>query len=208
VSRIHLSEEKMADEWVPGVKIVSRAAMILLSTLLLTGHPLYGGQQSEPAASAARAKSLAAGSPLSQEDARQMVSQHNQVRAQVGVPPVRWSEQLADHAQQWADHLAATSCGLQHRPRSGQWRRVYGENLFMGTVGYYGIADAIKEWADEKKLYPGGPYQASWRGVGHYTQIVWRDTRQIGCATSVCRGNLVVVCNYDPPGNYIGQSPY
>jgi len=208
MSRIRVSKREKVKYSMPQMKTGCWSAMILLGALLFPDHPLYGGQQSESVASTARAKNLAAGSPLSQEDARQMVSQHNQVRAQVGVPPVRWSEQLADHAQQWADHLAATSCGLQHRPRSGQWRRVYGENLFMGTVGYYGIADAVKEWADEKKLYPGGPYQASWRGVGHYTQIVWRDTRQIGCATSVCRGNLVVVCNYDPPGNYIGQSPY
>jgi pathogenesis-related protein 1 len=198
----------MANLWLPGMKVVCRSAMILTAALLLSALLLHGAGQSALAAPAVRAKGLATGASLSPEDAGQMVILHNQIRAQVGIPPLRWSERLADYAKQWADHLAATSCVLQHRPRSGQWRQQYGENLFMGTVGYYGIADAVKEWADEKKLYPGGPYQASWKGVGHYTQIVWRDTREIGCAVSECRGNLLVVCNYAPPGNYIGQSPY
>jgi pathogenesis-related protein 1 len=203
-----VSKRETGKKWIAVMKLVCPSTMFFLGALLLPALPLHGGQQSLQTASPASAKSQAAVFPLSPEDAKQIVLQHNQVRAQVGVPPVRWSRQLADYAQQWADHLAATRCGLQHRPRSGQWRQEYGENLFMGTIGYYGIVDAVKEWADEKKLYPGGPYQASWRGIGHYTQIVWRDTRQIGCATSVCQGNLVVVCNYDPPGNYIGQSPY
>lgn len=188
------------------MKIFYRSAVFLAAVVLLQVIPLCGGQKSGAMASSTRNR--AAASPLSPEDAGKMLVLHNRVRADVGVGPLRWSEDLAHYAQQWADHLAATRCGLQHRPRSGKWRGDFGENLFMGTIGYYGIADAVKEWAAEKKLYPGGPYQASWRGVGHYTQIVWRDTRRVGCATSACKGNLVVVCNYDPPGNYIGEYPY
>ncbi|KAJ6759314.1 hypothetical protein OIU74_025899 [Salix koriyanagi] len=45
---------------------------------------------------------------------------------------------------------------------------------------------------------------------GHYTQIVWRETKRIGCARVDCFGGrgVFMTCNYDPPGNYIGEKPY
>jgi pathogenesis-related protein 1 len=196
----------MGDERNQGVKLRFRSVIFLAGALLLQGDLLYGAQKTGAASSTAKSKP--ANYRLSPEDAKKMLRLHNQVRAEVGVGPLRWSENLADYAQRWADHLAATRCGLEHRPRSGKWRAEFGENLFMGTLGYYGVADAVMGWAEEKELYPGGPYQAGWRGVGHYTQMVWRNTRTVGCATSVCKGNLVVVCNYDPPGNYIGEYVY
>jgi len=189
------------------MKIFSQSAVFLAAVVFLQMTLLCDGREACAMASSNRNREATPPS-LSPEDAQKMLALHNQVRADVGVGPLRWSEDLAHYAQQWADHLAATRCGLQHRPRSGKWRGDFGENLFMGTIGYYGIADAVKDWAAEKRLYPGGPYRASWRGVGHYTQIVWRNTRRVGCATSVCKGNLIVVCNYDPPGNYIGEYPY
>jgi len=146
---------------------------------------------------------------LSLEEADKIVSLHNQIRAEVGVGPLRWSAEVAGYAQQWVDHLASSRCGIQHRPRSGKWQQHYGENLFIGTVGHYGTADAVKAWASEKSSYRGGPIQAAgFADIGHYTQMVWHKTRQIGCATALCRNNLIMVCNYDPPGNYAGQRPY
>ncbi len=149
------------------------------------------------------------GSRLAPEEARQMVALHNRIRAEVGVSPVYWSAEVAAFAQQWADHLASTRCGMQHRPRSGRWQQEYGENLFIGTAGHYGTSDAVMAWAGEKSNYRGGAIQTSHiSDIGHYTQMVWQDTTRIGCATAVCNKWLIVVCNYDPRGNYLGQSPY
>ncbi|MDD3814945.1 MAG: CAP domain-containing protein [Desulfocapsaceae bacterium] len=149
------------------------------------------------------------GSRVSLTDAEKVVALHNKIRAEVGVGPLRWSEELAAYAQRWADHLAISGCGIEHRPRSGKWRQEYGENLFIGTASHYGTADAVMAWAKEKSNYRGDAIRASrFPKVGHYTQIVWRDTKQIGCGTGLCRGNLIVVCNYNPPGNFLGQKPY
>lgn len=42
--------------------------------------------------------------------------------------------------------------------------------------------------------------------VGHFTQLVWKETEKVGVgmATSA-KGHVYIVCNYDPPGNVIGQ---
>ena len=86
---------------------------------------------------------------------------------------------------------------------------MHGENLFMGTIGYYHVADAVTAWESEKKYYHGQTLNSSnWYDSGHYTQIVWKDTEQIGCAKAECDGNIIVVCNYNPPGNVLGQKPY
>jgi len=41
--------------------------------------------------------------------------------------------------------------------------------------------------------------------TGHFTQVVWRGTREVGCGKSQCNGLDVWICQYDPPGNVEGQ---
>ena len=149
------------------------------------------------------------GSNLSLQEVQQLLRLHNKVRGDVGVGPVTWSKKLAIYAQEWANQLASTNCKLKHRPNSGKWKQEYGENLFMGTAGYYGVADAVKAWESEKQYYRGQTLNPSnWYDSGHYTQMVWKNSKEIGCAKVECNGNIIVVCNYDPPGNILGQKPY
>jgi len=149
------------------------------------------------------------GSRLTGEETETLIRLHNKARADVGVGPLVWLKSLAEYAQSWADHLAATRCRIEHRPYSGKWKQRHGENLFVGTSGYYGVADAVKAWESEKSLYHGKPLNSSnWYPSGHYTQMVWRSTSHIGCAKAECGGNVIIVCNYDPPGNVLGQKPY
>ncbi|MBN1610169.1 MAG: hypothetical protein JW940_26315 [Polyangiaceae bacterium] len=143
--------------------------------------------------------------------ANEIVAAHNAVRAQVTeppnyqgtwepLPPVSWSDAVAASAQGWADHLRDTvHCGLQHDTNSG-----YGENLAAGTN--LKPSAAVSMWADEKSQYT---YEPRYEFVaGHYTQIVWRSSVEIGCGAASCGGQTVIVCRYDPPGNVIGQQPY
>jgi len=43
---------------------------------------------------------------------------------------------------------------------------------------------------------------------GHYTQIVWRDTKELGCGVARGGDREIWVCDYSPPGNYQGRLPY
>ncbi|MCO5565091.1 hypothetical protein L7F22_018762 [Adiantum nelumboides] len=70
--------------------------------------------------------------------------------------------------------------------------------------------DAASDWANEKRWYSYWSNSCLfYDACGHYTQIVWRDSRYVGCAQVTCNdGNIFMTCNYYPPGNYIGQRPY
>ncbi|KAF2317179.1 hypothetical protein GH714_015021 [Hevea brasiliensis] len=70
-------------------------------------------------------------------------------------------------------------------------------------------AQAVTAWVSERKWY--NYWSNSCAGdqeCGHYTQIVWRKTRRVGCARVNCFGGkgVFMTCNYDPPGNFIGKA--
>ena len=134
---------------------------------------------------------------------RELLAAHNRVRAAVDVPPLEWSSQLARVAQQWAEKLVASG-KLRHRPESR-----YGENLFAISGARATAAGVVADWASEAKDYNAARNTCREGTVcGHYTQIVWRGTKKVGCGVAE-RGRLQVwVCNYDPPGNFEGERPF
>jgi uncharacterized protein YkwD len=130
-----------------------------------------------------------------------MLNAHNAIRSRVGLSPLVWSAQLAEVAQEWANHLIASG-GLSHRPDNR-----YGENIYTISGGRASPAEVVDLWAAEARGYD--IRSNSCRGVcGHYTQIVWAKTRAVGCAVADNSRREVWVCNYDPPGNVIGYRPY
>ena len=140
---------------------------------------------------------------LTQDQRRALLAAHNAARAEVGAAPLSWSARATEQAERWAGVLARR-CTLEHSQGSG-----FGENLFLGTLGFYDELDGVRAWEEEKRDYRGQPLtRALAPVVGHYTQMVWPSTRELGCATSSCGNNLILVCNYYPPGNYLGERAY
>jgi len=135
---------------------------------------------------------------------------HNAERAAVGVAPLTWNAHLATSAQAWADHLAATG-QFRHAPDIPADPQ--GENLWAGTPGYYALEDMVGAWAREKRYFRPGTFPANsttgrYEDVGHYTQLVWRETSEVGCAEATGGGEQVLVCRYASPGNYRGERPF
>ncbi len=130
-----------------------------------------------------------------------MLAVHNAVRASAGIAPLAWSDRLAERSQDWADTLL-TRKQFFHRPKSA-----YGENLFEISGAAASSAQVVNAWAAESRNYDYNSNRC--RGAcGHYTQIVWADTKEVGCAVARGAELEVWVCNYDPPGNWIGKRPY
>lgn len=147
-------------------------------------------------------------SPSSAEQAA-LLDQHNRYRTEVGVAPLTWSPALAASAQRWADHLSQRlDCELEHEEGSGE-----GENLAFGLR----VLDAPAHWYEERSDYDGSPVSAqarggNWQAWGHYSQMVWSGTRELGCGAAACRGEdagyVVTVCRYLPAGNIVGRRAY
>ena len=131
--------------------------------------------------------------------AQQFIDAHNAYRAKHCAPPLTWSAKLASVAQSWANTLRDKGCVFGHSPGAK-----YGENLAAGTEGALEPTSTVDMWYDEIKLYkfPNGGFSMQ---TGHFTQVVWRSTKQVGCGHVTCKGNDIYVCNYDPPGNWEGQ---
>lgn len=128
---------------------------------------------------------------------------HNSRRALHNVPPLTWNPALAAVAQDWSN-----KCVFQHSTLP------YGENIAIGPA----TPELVAMFYDnEVCLYNySNPRFSS--GTGHFTQVVWRSTREIGCALSTpqaCpngiplsptyRAPAMLTCEYNPPGNYAGQ---
>jgi uncharacterized protein YkwD len=131
----------------------------------------------------------------------EILAAHNAVRARLKLRPLLWSNKLAGHAQEWADQLLATD-RFAHRPKPK-----YGENLFTISGLPASPAKVVDAWASESQDYDYHSNKCR-KLCGHYTQLVWRDTNKVGCAVARNSRREVWVCNYDPPGNYVGERPY
>jgi uncharacterized protein YkwD len=138
---------------------------------------------------------------------------HNQERAAVGVPPLTWSDSLAAHAQPWADKVYATG-DSSHSSGVADFGN-YGENMAWGGGPSFATQTWLAQtWADEKNNYvPGDPASS---GTGHYTQMVDKQSTEVGCGFTSGPGGQyaeyggtnVLVCQYTPPGNWNNQPPY
>jgi len=130
------------------------------------------------------------------------VNAHNAARSEVGVPNIVWNKTVAAFAQSYANKHKG-DCQLIHS--GGR----YGENL-AGSTGDLSGSDAVKLWVSEKSNYYSNSNScAAGKVCGHYTQVVWENSLRLGCAKVRCdNGGTFITCNYDPPGNYVGERPY
>ncbi len=144
-----------------------------------------------------------------------MLKEHNAVRDEAGVPALTWSTSLAASAQKWSETLKGESCKMRHTPNPQ-----YGENIYQAwttAIPEEGLISsprkAVTAWAAEEAFYnyakntclPG-------EMCGHYTQLVWANTTEVGCGVSVCMGEDrqtdIWVCKYNPYGNITGLKPF
>ncbi|MBU6157500.1 MAG: SCP-like extracellular [Bacteroidetes bacterium] len=140
------------------------------------------------------------------------INHHNQVRKEVNVPALEWDAQLANYAQEWADYLATKNgCEIKHRDKVNKKEYNYGENIYWGSNHkVFSTLSASESWYSEKTDYQYQSFKFPTDPVvGHYTQMIWKNTTAVGAGKAICpNGAIIVVANYNPPGNYIGEYPY
>ncbi len=136
---------------------------------------------------------------------QRLLGVHNAERARLGIASLTWSPVLAGQAKVWADDLARRGVFEHSKDRQGA-----GENLWMGTSGHYQPEAMIGAFIGEKQYFRSGKFPevsttGRWQDVGHYTQLIWPTTQELGCAVATGNGRDVLVCRYLPAGNMIGS---
>ena len=157
----------------------------------------------KPAATPA-AVSNCPGSGLTDAEVKEILRLHNKARAAVNVAPLTWNCTLADYAQKWAD-----GGKLGHSKREQRANLIpnsfVGENITAQSNAGWSIFASGLDWETEKPDWNNATRMCKAGAVcGHYTQMVWRNTTEIGCGiTRKAPGDfsLILVCNYNPAGN-------
>ncbi|QLQ78501.1 hypothetical protein HG537_0A07480 [Torulaspora globosa] len=125
-----------------------------------------------------------------------ILNAHNSKRSlHQNTPSLSWSNELATYAQNYADKYDCSGT-LTH---SGG---PYGENLALG----YDVTGSVDAWYNEIKSYDyNNPSFSS--STGHFTQVVWKSTTQVGCGIKQCNNawGSYIICSYNPAGNMIGD---
>jgi pathogenesis-related protein 1 len=151
--------------------------------------------------------------PVLTDEEERILMLHNKARAAQGVSPLAWSDALERSALSWADTLVSRTCTLAH---SG---KAYGENIYYSRK--YGAEqkpqkpEEVMDSFLAEEIYYDHTTNSCVTGevCGHYTQIMWARTTEVGCAKSLCASDAdgrkeIWVCHYSPQGNIEGLRPY
>ncbi|XP_045480847.1 venom allergen 5 2-like [Harmonia axyridis] len=139
---------------------------------------------------------------------------------------MKYNKELEYIAQCWANACNGNPLIHDHCRRTEEYEHV-GQNLGFINSSFADfdlkrtIRTLVNLWYEEVEIFQNEwVNQTEDRGpdivVGHYTQMVWADTSEIGCATTYYTTNssdttwhhLLLVCNYGPGGNYLGLPVY
>ncbi|KAF8967011.1 hypothetical protein BGZ46_000238 [Entomortierella lignicola] len=127
---------------------------------------------------------------LSKKEQQSILDAHNKYRALHQAPPLTWNAKSAAFGDAWIQ-----ACQFQHSHGK------HGENL---AAGYKDFKSAIAGWYNEVKSYNYNNPGFS-GATGHFTQVVWKSTKTVGCAKKYCSNSkwTIYICEYDPPGNIV-----
>ncbi|EFY87326.1 hypothetical protein J3459_010582 [Metarhizium acridum] len=165
--------------------------------------------------SAAPSPSPSSGNSGSYAD--KMVQIHNECRSKHSSPDLKWDQGLADSATK-----VANTCIFKHQMDVDGGG--YGQNLAAASTNGdsqtdFGVKAVGDMWyngevGNYQNLYETGPGNTPLGDYGHFTQVVWKATLSVGCATVKCQAGTALsleswytVCNYKVPGNVVAQYP-
>jgi len=136
----------------------------------------------------------------SSKDKRTIMKYVNQIRCMHKVKSFKWSKSLASQAQSWAN-----TGSMSHSNARGAFTK-YGENMCWGMS----IKKCVKFWYAEIKHTSGGRQRSANWATSHYSQLVWKRTKYIGCGINKRMSGYMsplIVCQFKKRGNWAGRCP-
>ncbi|VBB29258.1 unnamed protein product [Acanthocheilonema viteae] len=153
-----------------------------------------------------------------------LVNRHNDYRRRHGVGLLGVNSELGRIAEAWAEHLANKADCLTHDPS-----KRYGENLFYYATDLLPDEETMALMTVQSFYLEAYGYNyethhhLDYHRTGHFTQLVWKSTTQIGVGVAMRHFNgrrakncqpdfpstlIYVVVKYDPPGNVLDKRNY
>eukprot|EP00775_Hariotina_reticulata_P004369 gene4369-4622_t len=165
---------------------------------------------SEGQLAAAAAAAVAPQEVFQSPDRQLLLNEHNRLRSLHQSPGLTWSSTLAQQAAGWVSR-----CDLSTDPTATAGEVMYAVSGLISDTALF-LPDMVNEW------YSAGASRYDYsrpgfsRASGIFTQLVWRNSKQLGCAMQVCRDGItntnwgsslgtLLSCRYSPPGNVDGQ---
>lgn len=170
----------------------------MLQVLVLALFSVAASTAAELDSASRKVLSATRSSDVRGNDRNKILKLMNSVRGRHQAGPLRWSNSVARSAQSFSNR-----CSFGHDLGDLNANNL-GENLY----GYSGPGQnwgaAVNAWTSEAKSYNYGNPGFS-GSTGHFTAVVWRSTRYVGCGYTSCPGLSIYSCRFSPPGNYYGQ---
>ena len=126
---------------------------------------------------------------------------HNKYRKKHHAPALKLNKDLCKIAQGYAERLLATR-SFNHSSNKYRGEEL-GENLYMCTGKVATGEEATTEWYNEIKQHNFKKEFQS--GTGHFTQVIWKSTQEVGFGVANKGSTYYVVANYYPAGNIWGE---
>ena len=126
---------------------------------------------------------------------------HNKYRKKHHAPALTLNKDLCKIAQGYAERLLATR-SFNHSSNKYRGEEL-GENLYMCTGKVATGEEATTEWYNEIKQHNFKKEFQS--GTGHFTQVIWKSTQEVGFGVANKGSTYYVVANYYPAGNIWGE---
>lgn len=126
---------------------------------------------------------------------------HNYYRRKHHAPPLTLNKDLCKIAQGYAQKLLATK-SFEHSKNKYKGNNI-GENLYWCTGKEATGEMATTDWYNEIKMHN---FKKEFQhDTGHFTQVIWKDTKEVGFGVANKGNTYYVVANYYPPGNIKGN---
>lgn len=175
-----------------------------------------------------------------------ILAMHNLAREKNGLEPLVWDKALQQRARDWNQFLSQQDGGIaicrnMRHPGTGPdaseeeigrfLPQGNGQNLYQSNAVQMidnqwvpfdssSPQEAVRKWYDECNMWkmppPGQAVPDKFLEVGHMTQLLWKDTRKVGCSSIQCRDTnrvhgkdveskgQIITCHYDR-GNVAGE---
>jgi uncharacterized protein YkwD len=150
-----------------------------------------------------------------------MLKRHNFYRGIAGIPKFKWNKKIEKNAQAWADKLKKShECNMMHSTQASRSNKAsfsyLGENLYWGwssagsKISKKLAFDSVDSWYNEIRDFQYSkkgvvcPLRGKKGAIGHFTQVMWSSTKDLGCGYAQCKNGTttIVVCQYGPGGNF------